>query len=111
MYTVAETDVFIRYAQQVWSAEERVAFVTWIASNPLAGDVIPSTGGLRKVRYSRQGIGKRGGVRVVYYNLLADGKIWLLIVYSKAKFDNLPVAFLNQLKRAILENVDGDQTH
>jgi hypothetical protein len=69
MYTVAETDVFIRYAQQVWSADERDAFVTWIASNPLAGDVIPGTAGLRKVRYSRQGVGKRGGVRVVYYNL------------------------------------------
>ena len=111
MYTVAETDVFIRYAHTVWSAEERDAFVTWIASNPLAGDVIPGTGGLRKVRYSRQGTGKRGGVRVVYYNLLSDGKIWLLIVYSKAKFDNLPLAFLNQLKSAILESLDGNQTH
>jgi len=65
---------------------------------------------LRKVRYSRQGTGKRGGVRVVYYNGLSDGKIWLLIVYSKAKFDNLPVAFLNQLKSAFLESLDGDQT-
>ena len=111
MYTVAETDVFIRYAHSVWSTEEHDAFVTWIASNPLAGDVIPGTGGLRKVRYSRQGTGKRGGVRVVYYNLLSDGKIWLLIVYSKAKFDNLPLAFLNQLKSAILESLDGNQTH
>ena len=72
MYTVAETDVFIRYAHSVWSTEERDAFVTWIANNPLAGDVIPGTGGLRKVRYSRQGTGKRGGVRVVYYNLLPE---------------------------------------
>ena len=111
MYTVAETDVFIRYAHTVWSAEEHDAFVTWIANNPLAGDVIPGTGGLRKVRYSRQGTRKRGGVRVVYYNLLSDGKIWLLIVYSKAKFDNLPLAFLNQLKSAILESLDGNQTH
>ena len=110
MYTVAETDVFIRYARNVWSTEERDAFVIWIASNPLVGDVIPGTGGLLKVRYSRQGTGKRGGVRVVYYNVLSDGKIWLLIVYSKSKFDNLPVAFLNQLKSAFLESLDGDQT-
>jgi hypothetical protein len=103
MYTVAETEVFVRYAQSVWSAEEHDAFVAWIANNPLSGDVIPGTGGLRKVRYARQGTGKRGGVRVVYYNLLDDGKIWLLIVYSKSKFDNLPIAFLNQLKSAILE--------
>ena len=111
MCTVAETDVFIRYAQNVWSTEERDAFVIWIASNPLAGDVIPGTGGLRKVRYSRQGTGKRGGVRVVYDNLLSDGKFWFLIVYSKSKFDNLPVVFLNQLKSAILESLDGNQTH
>jgi mRNA-degrading endonuclease RelE of RelBE toxin-antitoxin system len=106
MYTVAETEVFVRYAHAVWSDEERSAFVSWIANNPLAGDVIPGTGGLRKVRYSRQGMGKRGGVRVIYYNVLEDGNIWLLIVYSKSKFDNLPVAFLNQLKAAILESDD-----
>ena len=107
MYTVAETDVFVRYASAVWSADEREDFVTWIANNPLSGDVIPGTGGLRKVRYTRQGMGKRGGVRVVYYNILDDGEIWLLIVYSKSKFDNLPVIFLNQLKSAVLENTHG----
>ena len=48
MCSVAETDVFIRYARNVWSTEERDAFVIWIASNPLVGDVIPGTGGLRK---------------------------------------------------------------
>ena len=107
MFTVAETDAFIRYAASVWSDEERAEFVTWIANNPLSGDVIPGTGGLRKVRYSRQGMGKRGGARVVYYNILDDGEIWLLIVYSKAKFDNLPTAFLKQLKAAAMEKEDG----
>jgi hypothetical protein len=58
------------------------------------------------VRYSQQGMGKRGGVRVTYYNVLEDGNIWLLIVYSKSKLDNLPAAFLNQLKTAILESDD-----
>jgi hypothetical protein len=47
------------------------------------------------------GKGKRGGARVIYYNILEDGEIWLLIAYSKAKFDNLPTAFLNQLREAI----------
>ena len=102
MFTVAETDVFVRYATSVWTDEERAEFVTWIANNPLSGDVIPGSGGLRKVRYSRQGMGKRGGVRVVYYNVLDDGEIWLLIVYSKAKFDNLPLAFLKQLRAAAM---------
>jgi hypothetical protein len=106
MFTVAETEAFLRYASAVWSGEEREEFITWIANNPLAGDVIPGTGGLRKVRYSRQGSGKRGGTRVIYFNVLEDGTIWLLIVYSKAKYDNLPMAFLRQLKAAVTERND-----
>lgn len=46
-------------------------------------------------------MGKRGGVRVIYFNQLARGEIWLLMIYVKAKFDNLPVSFLNQLREAI----------
>jgi hypothetical protein len=53
------------------------------------------------VRWSRSGMGKRGGTRVIYYNTLSEGSIWLLIAYTKAKFDNLPAAFLKQLKEEI----------
>jgi len=101
MYTVSETDIFQRYANEIWSDDERVAFVTWIANNPLSGDVIPGTGGLRKVRWSGSGRGKRGGARVIYYNLLDEGHIWLLIAYTKAKFDDLPAKFLNKLREEI----------
>ena len=97
MNTVAETSVFIRYAPEIWSDAERMAFVTWIAANPQVGDVIPGSGGCRKVRWMRAGMGKRGGVRVIYFNG-HDGRVWLLIVYTKAKFDNLPAAFLASLK-------------
>jgi len=45
--------------------------------------------------------GKRGGIRIIYYDTLAEGPIWLLIAYTKAKLDNLPVAFLKQLKEEI----------
>jgi len=100
MRTVTETPTFQRYAASVWSDSEREEFICWIAANPLAGDVIPGSGGLRKVRWGRSGMGKRGGARVVYYNENADEFILLLIVYAKAKFDNLPVEFLNQLKEA-----------
>ena len=65
--TVAETQLFSRQAEGVWSEEERFEFVDFIASNPQAGDVIPETGGVRKVRWGRQGSGKRGGVRVIYF--------------------------------------------
>jgi hypothetical protein len=60
--TVAETTVFIRQAADVWTDEERSTFLDFIARNPEAGDVIPESGGVRKVRWSRQGSGKRGGV-------------------------------------------------
>ncbi|PCD00794.1 transcriptional regulator [Halopseudomonas pelagia] len=100
MYTIIETEVFKRYAEAVWDEDERHAFITWIAANPLSGDVIPGSGGLRKLRWRGSSGGKRGGVRVIYYNELAVGSIWLLIVYSKAKFDNLPASFLKQLKEA-----------
>jgi len=53
MYTVAETEVFHRYAASIWSEAERVEFINWIAANPLAGDVISGSGGCRKVRWGR----------------------------------------------------------
>ena len=97
MHTVAETEIFQRYAAAIWSESERLEFIEWIAANPLAGDVIPGSGGCRKVRWSRAGMGKRGGARVIYFNV-QDGRIWLLIVYAKAKFDKLPAEFLAKLK-------------
>lgn len=97
MHTVAETEIFQRYATAIWSDAERAAFVTWIAENPLAGDVISGSGGCRKVRWSRAGRSKRGGARVIYFNS-EDGRIWLLIAYAKAKFENLPTGFLAKLK-------------
>lgn len=101
MYTVIETDVFVRAAAQVWTDAERIAFIDWLAANPDAGDVIPGACGCRKVRWTRPGMGKRGGARVIYFNQLEHGEIWLLMVYVKAKFDNLPVSFLKQLREAI----------
>lgn len=101
MYTVIETPVFRRYAAEVWREAEREEFISWIAANPDSGDVIPMTGGLRKVRWSRTGMGKRGGARVIYYNRLGDGNIWLLMVYTKAKFDNLPIAILQTLREEV----------
>ena len=65
--TVVEVEPFPTRARLVWSDEERMVFVTFIAHHPEAGDLIPGSGGLRKIRWIRQGTGKRGGVRVIYY--------------------------------------------
>ncbi len=98
MYTIIETATFEKYASDIWSDDEREEFKIWIAQNPNSGKVIPETGGLRKVRWSADGKGKQGGARVIYFNRLENGVIVLLIVYNKAKFDNLPKTFLKQLK-------------
>jgi hypothetical protein len=98
MHSFIESPVFIEWSAKVWHDAERMEFIDWIAENALAGDVIPGTGSLRKVRWSRQGMGKRGGARVIYFNRLASGEIVLLMVYAKAKFDNLRPEFLLKLK-------------
>ena len=98
MLTVIESPVFIEWSAKVCSDDERSEFIDWISENALAGDVIPSTSSLRKVRWTRQGVGKRGGSRVIYFNRLTSGEVVLLIVYSKAKFDNLRPEFLLQLR-------------
>jgi hypothetical protein len=98
--TVAETPLFARYAADVWSDAERLEFIDWIAAHPESGDVIPGSGGCRKVRWSTRGIGKRGGARVIYF-LEREHTIWLLIVYTKAKFDTLPVEFVAKLRQGI----------
>jgi hypothetical protein len=98
MLTVIETPQFLRYAADVWDDEEREAFVEWIASHPDTGDVIPGTGGLRKIRWSRAGMGKQGGARVIYFLRNDPGTLVLLLVYAKAKFDNLSSNYLRRVK-------------
>lgn len=100
MRTVAETSVFVRYAAQLWSDAERLEFISFIAANPEAGNIIRGSGGCRKVRWSRSGTGKSDGARIIYF-LGPDDTVWLLIVYSKSKFDSLPTSFLAQLKKEI----------
>jgi hypothetical protein len=97
MLTVIETPVFLRYAAKVWNDSECEDFVTWLAEHPDAGDVIAATGGLRKVRWSRPGIGKRGGVRVIYMWRNAQSELVLLTVYAKAEHDTLSNSFLRSL--------------
>ena len=100
MRTVAETPVFQRYAAEVWSEAERNQFISFTAANSEAGDLIRGSGGCRKVCWSTAGKGKSGGARVIYFNS-DEGTIWLLIVYKKAKFDNLPTSFLIELKQGV----------
>jgi hypothetical protein len=101
MFTVIETPSFSRLCTDYWSENDRQNFASWIAANPEAGDVIPGSGGCRKVRWTRRGMGKRGGVRVIYYNMLESGRIYLLLIYAKSAKENIPVHILLAVKEAL----------
>jgi len=101
MLTIVETPLFQRLAEDYWTEDERGQFCTWLANNPEAGDVIAGSGGCRKVRHGLRGSGKRGGVRVIYYNRLANGEIWLLTIYAKSERENIPAHTLKAIKEAI----------
>ncbi|SHK13796.1 mRNA-degrading endonuclease RelE, toxin component of the RelBE toxin-antitoxin system [Marinobacter antarcticus] len=103
MFTIIETPTFEADARKIWPEEERSAFFAWLAANPEIGDAIPGSGGCRKVRWSVAGSGKRGGVRVIYFTRLANGEIWLLVIYKKAVKDNIPAHILKSI-REVLEN-------
>ena len=73
-------------------------------AHPDAGDVIKHSGGCRKIRWWRPGMGKRGGVRVIHYNRLADGVIYLLLIYGKNVADTIEGRVLKQIRDVIGEN-------
>ena len=82
MQTVAETPTFSRQADKIVSRDERRELIDFLARNPLAGDEIPGTGGVRKLRFAASGHGKRGGARVIYY--YAD-EAMPIYAYAKAR--------------------------
>ncbi|WP_432741357.1 hypothetical protein ABXJ76_14070 [Methylobacter sp. G7] len=98
MKTVIETPTFQKQAEIIWTEDERLAFISWISQNPLAGDVIPGADGARKVRWSVAGKGKRGGVRVIYFNLVEQDVIVLITLYQKSNQANIQAG---DIKKAV----------
>ena len=97
MLTVIESPLFTKLWPDYWSEDERGEFAAYLANNPEAGDVIPGSGGCRKVRWSRAGSGKRSGVRVIYAVRLVSGAIVLLLMYAKSARENIPAHVLRQI--------------
>ena len=89
MKTVIETPTFVKLADKIWSEDERLDFISFIAQNPQSGDVVPDSDGARKVRWRYRGTGKSGGVRVIYFNEDENGVIYLVTIYKKADRENM----------------------
>lgn len=101
MLTIYETPTFVAEAAKIWSVQERLDFFAWIAGEPEAGTVIPGSGGCRKVRWARPGMGKQGGTRVIYFTHLAAGELCMLLVYPKAVRDNIPAHILKAIRKEL----------
>jgi hypothetical protein len=99
--TIYETPTFVAEAAKLWRDDERLEFFTWIASEAEAGVVIPGSGGCRKVRWSRPGMGKQGGVRVIYFTRLQAGELCMLLVYPKSVRDNIPAVILREIRKEL----------
>jgi hypothetical protein len=89
LITVAETHMFRRQAEKIWNEAELAALVDHLALNPEVGDVVPGTGGIRKLRWGKAGTGKRGGIRVIYFFHHTDMPLYLLLAYAKAQATDL----------------------
>ncbi|MHB1606768.1 MAG: addiction module toxin RelE [Leptospirales bacterium] len=100
MFTIVESSLFSRLVSDYLSEEEYEGLKLFLALNPESGDVIPGSGGLRKLRWIRSGTGKRGGVRVVYFLRTSRGEVALLTLYTKSRVGNLPPPIARQLKEA-----------
>jgi hypothetical protein len=97
MLTVIESPLFTKLWPDYWTEDERAEFTVFIANTPEAGDVVPGSGGCRKIRWSRPGAGKNGGVRVIYTARLTRGAIVLLVLYAKSARDNIPAHVLRKI--------------
>ena len=72
----------------------------FMMQNPEAGNVVRGSGGVRKLRWRREGRGKRGGLRVIYFVRYQPAEFWMLALYAKAKQESVPGDILRRLKEA-----------
>ncbi len=98
-----ETSLFTRLLPEYLDDKEYRALQLALLENPEMGDLMPGTGGFRKVRWKdpRRGKGKRGGLRVIYYHLMTDHQIWFFTLYDKDEAVNLTSDEKKLLKQAV----------
>lgn len=101
MITIAEVPEYIRQAEKLLTEAEQQDVVSYLAAHPKSGDLIESTGGIRKLRWGRGGRGKSGGVRVIYYFHSELMPLYLLTLFAKNEQDNLSKSERNELAKLV----------
>ena len=99
--TVIETPEFITASTRLMDESARTLLIDYLALNPSAGDLIPGTGGVRKLRWGRGGRGKSGGVRVIYYYHSEVMPLYLVALFAKSEQANLSKADRNELAKLV----------
>ncbi|MBF0328997.1 MAG: type II toxin-antitoxin system RelE/ParE family toxin [Nitrospirae bacterium] len=98
-----ETKIFTRLLPDYLSDEEYKDFQTYLAANPVDGNIMQGTGGLRKARWKSKGKGKRSGVRIIYYFHSAVDRIYLLTLYAKNEVTSLGPEECKALRKLVEE--------
>jgi mRNA-degrading endonuclease RelE of RelBE toxin-antitoxin system len=101
MYSFIETRLFTRLVQEYLTDEEYQQLQAALVRKPEMGDIIPGSGGVRKLRWRAPGRGKRGGYRVVYYAKIAQGIIWMLTMYPKNVAESIPAHVLRKIVKEV----------
>ena len=96
-----ETSLFTRHIHDYLTDDEYSGLQALLKEHPESGDIIPGSGGVRKIRWSASGRGKRGGIRVIYYWKCADDEIWMLTVYAKNERSTIPAHILRQIAEEV----------
>jgi hypothetical protein len=99
--TVVETPRFLKDAERLMPEANRALLVEYVGANPEAGDLIPETGGVRKLRWALPGGGKSGGARVIYYFHNENFPVFLLAAYGKNEKANLTGAERNTMAKLV----------
>ena len=97
--SVVETPEFLSATRKLMSDEERVLLVDYLAYNPTSGDIVPGTGGMRKLRWGLEGRGKRGGARVIYFHHNAEMPIFALAAFAKNEQADLSQKDRNEFRQ------------
>ena len=101
MFSFIETRLFTRLVQEYLDDDEYRELQKVLMNNPETGNIIPGSGGLRKVRWRAPGRGKRGGYRVIYYARLKQGVILMLTMYPKNVAENIPAHVLRRIRKEV----------